>query len=118
MKTSGTSLIPAAMPTPMPCHQRRSGWHRSHMTSAISSSSTWPRYMTCSTGAIQNSTAVASSVPPSLVSLSRYPSAPSVTQIVTGSAARLARLQRPMTRCHGSGASTANSRATKGGYVN
>ena len=45
MKISGTSLIPAAIPTPAPFHHRLalvSGWHRSHMISAISARFTWP----------------------------------------------------------------------------
>lgn len=46
MKMSGTSLMPAAMPTPAPFHQRVvlvSGWHRSQRISAISSRLIWPR---------------------------------------------------------------------------
>ena len=46
MKISGTSLIPAATPTPAPFHQRLarvSGCVRSHMIRAISATFTWPR---------------------------------------------------------------------------
>ena len=67
MKTSGTSLMPAAMPTPAPFHHRLrfvSGWHRSHTMRAISARLTWPRYRVRMTGSVQNTAAVASSVAP------------------------------------------------------
>ncbi len=67
MKTSGTSLMPAAMPTPAPFHQRLflvSGWHRSHRMSAISTRLTWPRYKVRMTGSVQNTAAEASRVAP------------------------------------------------------
>jgi len=57
MKISGTSLIPAATPTPAPFHQRRSGWQRSHVISAIKISSTWPRNSVRCTGSSQNTAA-------------------------------------------------------------
>ena len=50
MKISGTSLIPAARPTPAPFHFRSSLWHRSQAISAISSSSIWPTCTERSTG--------------------------------------------------------------------
>jgi len=68
MKMSGTSLMPAAMPTPAPFHQRLalvSGWHRSQRMSAISARLTWPRYRVRTTGSVQNTAAAASSAAPS-----------------------------------------------------
>ncbi len=68
MKTSGTSLMPAAMPTPAPFHHREalvSGWHRSQRMSAISSRLTWPRYSVRTTGSVQNTAPAASSAAPS-----------------------------------------------------
>ena len=68
MKISGTSLMPAATPMPAPFHHRRSGWNMSHTTSAISTSSIWPRNSVRCTGSVQNSGAASSSVAPSRAS--------------------------------------------------
>ena len=73
MKMSGTSLIPAAMPTATPLNRRPSGWCRSPMISAISSRLICPRYMVRNTGSVSRAAAAASSVPPSRVRHSRLP---------------------------------------------
>ena len=67
MKTSGMSLIPAAMPTAAPLSRRLSGCATSPMMSAISSRLTCPRYMVRNTGSVSSAAALPSSAAPSLV---------------------------------------------------
>ncbi len=89
MKSSGTSLIPAAMPMPIPFHRLASGLVRSQTTSSISSGSIWPRYRAFTTGSIHSARALTASVAASRPA-PRRPIAPSVSQAVSGIAARLA----------------------------
>ena len=94
MKISGTSLIPAARPTPAPFHLRSSRWHRSQTIRAISTSSIWPRCSARCTGSIHSATAVRASRAAARAR-PRQPSAPSVNHTVPASAARLASGHQP-----------------------
>ena len=58
-------MMPAAMPVAAPFHRRRSGWHRSQTTRAISTSSTWPRKSARCTGSVHSSSPDSSMVAPS-----------------------------------------------------
>ena len=85
MNRSGTSLMPAAMPVAAPFHGRRSGWHRSQTTRAISTSSTWPRKSARCTGSVHSSSPDSSMVAPSRDVFSQ-PSWRNAIQIVATSA--------------------------------
>jgi hypothetical protein len=113
MKISGTSLTPAATPIPAPLHQRRSGRHRSPMTSAISSSSTWPRCRVRCTGSVHSATAVTESAPASR-RLPTQPSPPRVSHTARPSAARLAAVISQVSTPHGTQAQAAKTSAANG----
>jgi hypothetical protein len=114
MKISGVSLIPAARPMPAPLCHRRSGWHRSQTIRAISSSSIWPSPSPCCTGSVHSTTAVR---PSAAVTRARpvRPSAPSVSQMLTASAATLATITSHFSTVQGSSEVTANASAANGG---
>ncbi len=89
MKSNGASLIPAAMPMPIPFHRFESGLVRSQTTSSMSSGSIWPRYRARTTGSVHSASALTASAAP-IRPAPRRPIAPSVSQAVSGIAARLA----------------------------
>ncbi len=88
MKISGMSLMPAANPMPAPLAQLRSGWHKSATTISISTSSIWPRCNVSWAGSLHKPTAASTSAPQARRG-PRQPSAPKVSQVVTGRAATL-----------------------------
>ncbi len=113
MKISGTSLMPAARPTPAPFHRRWSGWHMSQAMSAISTSSIWPTWTERSTGSVHSATAdtVSTAAP------RRWPCQPSwpnVTQTVAIIAARLATAISHFSTAQGSSDPAANPSAANG----
>ena len=115
MNSSGTSLIAAAIPTPAPLNQRRSGWHMSHTMSTMSSSSTWPRCSARCTGSIQNAAPATSRVQPSRSA--RRPPTPSsrnAIHTVVSSASVLATAATSSSTRHGRNDSTANTIAANG----
>ncbi len=113
MKISGTSLIPAARPTPAPFHLRSSPWPRSQTISAISTSSIWPRCSARCTGSIHSATAVRQSRAAARAR-PRQPSAPSVNHTVPVSAARLARVISQRSTAQGSSEQAAKTTAANG----
>ena len=96
-----------------PFHQRRSGWHRSHTTSAISTSSTWPRNSARCTGSVQNTSPVSSSVAPARA-IGCQPSSRNAIQIVAVSATALTAATSATSAWNGSTEPTANSSAANG----
>ena len=113
MKISGTSLIPAARPTPAPFHFRSSPWHRSQAISAISSSSIWPTCTERSTGSVHSATADTPSTAAARLR-PRQPSCPNVTQTVNTIAARLATVISHFSTAQGSSEPAANPSAANG----
>ena len=113
MKSSGTSLRPAAMPMPAPFHQRRSARYRSPATRAISSNSTWPRCRVRCTGSVHSATALSASVPVSL-RRPRQPSPPRVSHTASASAARLAPVISQVSVPHGTQAQVTKTIAANG----
>ena len=113
-KMSGTSLIPAASPIPAPCHQRRPGWHTSHTTRAMSSTSTWPQCRARCTGSDQNAIAVTAIAAPRRRRPAQ-PSAPKVSQTASPSASTPAAVITAPRTTQGTRPIAANSRAANGG---
>ena len=87
MKISGTSLIPAARPMPMPFHFRSSFLVRSQTTSSISSGSIWPRKRALTTGSIHSASALTARAAVSRPA-PRRPIPPIVSHAVSGMQAR------------------------------
>jgi len=113
MKISGTSLIPAARPIPAPFHHRRSGWHRSQITTAISSTSTWPTCRARCTGSVHSAAAVTASATPR-PRRPDQPSARSVSRTDSPSAATLDTVSSQVSRPHGTQAQAAKTSAANG----
>jgi hypothetical protein len=113
MKIRGTSLIPAATPTPTPFHRLLSGWHRSTAISIISTSSIWPCCSDTSAGSIHSATALSPSTA-ACRRRPRQPSCPDVTQTVTGTAAKLAAAISHFSSAQGRNEVTANPAAANG----
>ncbi len=113
MKIIGTSLIPAATPTPAPFQRRRSGWQRSQAMSAISISSIWPCCSETRTGTVQIPTAPTPSTPAQRY-IGPQPSWPNVTQRVSTTAVKLAAAISQVSSAQGSSEPTANPSAANG----
>jgi hypothetical protein len=113
MNSNGTSLMPAAMPVIAPFRRRRSGWHKSQTTSAISTSSIWPRNSARCTGSVQNTSPVSSKVAPARAA-GCQPSSRNAIHTVAVSANVLTRAAATSTAWNGSTDTTANSSAANG----
>ena len=113
MKISGTSLIPAARPTPTPFQRRSSGWQRSQAISAISTSSIWPTCIERSTGSV-HSAAADTARDATERSRPRQPSWPNANQTVAAIAARLATVISHFSTAQGSSEPAAKPSAANG----